>query len=599
VAKITFFSSRANDFEGIARRWQFKYSTYAWIRIITFLTGLVIVVFFVNQREALNAFLALTTTTLLFFTLVHYHNRIRYNRNQAKFLSIINKDEIKKLEGDFSSMDDGSELDVHDHPYASDLDIFGSSSVFQLVNRTSTDPGRAMVASWLLWRAPKEEIADRQKAVVELSKEVDWRQNFQATALHYKDDNPDLSGFYSWLKTPPQILGNIFYRWTKYIGPGLSIVAIAGFFVLSLSFYWFVLSLVLNGFLLYRILELAKSTGEQTSACIKSIKAFYQLMLMVEKKDFHSPYLIKLQTNLTDETTKASGRIRELNFILQLFDSRSNPLFFILDLIFLIDVHSLVLAEKWKEVNKKIVGVWIDTIARMEAICSFAGLYFAHDDYILPIFHEELTLEIKNGGHPMIKPGEVVRNDFGMSGKGKVVIITGSNMSGKSTFLRTLGVNMVLALAGGPVFADSASLPYVRIFSGMRSVDNLEEHISSFYAELKRIRQLLDILQDGKEPVVYLLDEVLKGTNSKDRHAGSEALISQLTNKNCMGLISTHDVELGNLEHHLDKILNFSFSSEIVQDEIIFDYRIRPGVCKSFNASKLMEKMGITKSDLC
>ena len=199
----------------------------------------------------------------------------------------------------------------------------------------------------------------------------------------------------------------------------------------------------------------------------------------------------------------------------------------------------------------------------------------------------------KNWGNPLIFANERICNDFSLKEQGQIAVVTGSNMSGKSTFLRTLGVNAVLAFTGAPCCAASITLSNFQVFTGMRTQDNLEEHVSSFYAELKRIKQLLETVQKNESPVFFLLDEILKGTNSKDRHLGSAALVRQLSEEQAFGLVSTHDLELGDLADVMDKVVNYSFNSHINGNEISFDYKLTRGICRSFNASKLMENMGI------
>jgi DNA mismatch repair ATPase MutS len=236
-------------------------------------------------------------------------------------------------------------------------------------------------------------------------------------------------------------------------------------------------------------------------------------------------------------------------------------------------------------------------MAEMEVFSSLGAHAFLHSDHCMPVIGEDWTIKTSSIGHPLIPSAECVRNDFESYGCGTVNIITGSNMSGKSTFLRTVGINVVLGLMGSVVSAKTMQIPVVQVFTGMRSEDDLSSHISSFYAELRRIRFLLNTIETSEIPVLYMLDEILKGTNTKDRHRGSEGLVSQLADTDSFGFISTHDLGIGKLADADKRIRNFSFNSTIKGDEIIFDYKITKGVCHSFNASKLMEKMGIRLAD--
>ena len=272
---------------------------------------------------------------------------------------------------------------------------------------------------------------------------------------------------------------------------------------------------------------------------------------------------------------------------------RGNQIYLILNSIFLFDFILLAKAEKWRANYKDEISGWFGAVAEFEALNSIAAFAFANEDYVFPgIMEKAYFFHGTNLGHPLIPDGQRVKNNFKLEGRGNSCIITGSNMAGKSTFLRTVGINAVLALTGAPVCADSFQISNIRVFTSMRTKDNLEENISSFYAELLRLKMLLGQINEDK-PVLFLLDEILKGTNSTDRHIGAESLILQLNKTNTFGLVSTHDLELGNLQKKNNQITNYNFSSRIDGEEIIFDYKLRKGICKSTNASQLMAKIGI------
>jgi DNA mismatch repair ATPase MutS len=254
----------------------------------------------------------------------------------------------------------------------------------------------------------------------------------------------------------------------------------------------------------------------------------------------------------------------------------------------------MIRLEKWKSGMESTVRKWFDALAEAEVLNSMACFAFANPEYILPeTTGADFHYEARELGHPLILAQKRVSNSFFVEGRGKTVVVTGSNMSGKSTFLRTLGINAVLALAGAPVCAASCRISVFQVFTAMRTQDSLEESVSSFYAELKRLRQLIDLLPEG-QPVFYLLDEILKGTNSNDRHEGAKALIRQLHKHNATGLVSTHDLALGQMgEISPEYVTNYSFNSEFADGKLYFDYKLREGICQSFNASQLMRQMGI------
>jgi DNA mismatch repair ATPase MutS len=334
---------------------------------------------------------------------------------------------------------------------------------------------------------------------------------------------------------------------------------------------------------------------EQSSGMYEVLRSYTSLLKHIESRPFQAPMAVDLQKRLQVEGRPASGRLQQLASIVEYLSARLNATISIfLNTILMWDFFWMVRLENWKKRMAVNLEPVLEVVGQFEALSSLASYQYAHPAYAVPEISEQ-PFEVKATalGHPLIFAAERITNDFSLAGAGKTVVITGSNMSGKSTFLRTLGLNMVLALAGGAACAARFRVYPVQVFTGMRTEDNLAEHTSSFYAELKRLKQVLDLTQTGT-PVFYLLDEILKGTNSRDRHLGAMALIRQLHKRNASGLISTHDLELGKIQEEMpEHIQNFSFNSTIEGDEILFDYKLHEGVCHSFNASKLMQKMGI------
>jgi DNA mismatch repair ATPase MutS len=488
--------------------------------------------------------------------------------------------------------DPGLEFEYTEHPYHNDLDIFGNNSLFQLTNRCTTFWGRKKLAEWLSSKADSEEILMRQESVKELSDNIDWLQEFQATGLH-NENKSDISDFLKWLKSVQVISGNPFYNVIRFLSPVLMIVVFILVILSAITYYWIFLGIVLNSLILISILDRVRNIHEKTTESIKSLKSLEALIILVEKGNFASSKLRKLQSIYLDSTSKVSHRISSLNRILQNLDNRSNQIYHLFNVLFLLDLQYAIQAEHWKMKQPDNINTWFEAMGEFEGLTSFAGMSFANPGYTFPeILKGEHILRSENMGHPLIPAKSRINNDFSLEGLGNIGMITGSNMAGKSTFLRTVGVNMVLALAGGPVCAKEFGLTITQVFSSMRTQDNLEENISSFYAELHRIRQLLQITSD-ETPVFFLLDEILKGTNSHDRHMGAVSLVHQLTGENTSGLISTHDIDLAREATEGKKVSTYSFNSTINGDEIIFDYKLTPGVCDSFNASKLMKKMGI------
>jgi DNA mismatch repair ATPase MutS len=315
----------------------------------------------------------------------------------------------------------------------------------------------------------------------------------------------------------------------------------------------------------------------------------------IENKEFNSDLLKRLKSKYKTGSATSSQSIKKLKKILDLLDVRLNPLAFIpLNTFLFWDLQQIFTLEKWKRANKENIGDWFAALAEMECLSSIANLHFNHPESSFPALSDKQGVFIADTmGHPLIPKEKLVCNSFSTEGLNQMNLITGSNMAGKSTFLRSVGVNIVLAMMGSPVFAKSLTLSPMKVLSSMRVSDNLEESTSTFYAELKKLKEIIEAVY-AKKKIFLLLDEILRGTNSADRHTGSKALIKQLVQHNAAGLIATHDLELAKLaEEFPGNIHNYHFDVQVTNDELFFDYKLNRGVCQSMNASILMKKIGI------
>jgi DNA mismatch repair ATPase MutS len=334
---------------------------------------------------------------------------------------------------------------------------------------------------------------------------------------------------------------------------------------------------------------------EQLSKVADELNTLSSNISSIEKEKFESPLLKRWQSVFLEENKKASESILKIKKILDKLDLRYNLVLSLpLNLLLLWNLQQVLDLEKWKEKEHKNFNSWFDTLADFEALNSFAVLLFNQPKWIFPtIIPEYFSIEGKEIGHPLIPVEKRVDNFIDIPSNAELMLVTGSNMAGKSTYLRSIGVNVVLAMAGAPVCARSFSVSHVQIISSMRITDNLEESTSTFYAELKKLKTIIEKVNAG-EKVFILLDEILRGTNSLDRHTGSKALIKQLIKKKAAAIIATHDLELANLkEDFSENILNYHFDVQVSNDELYFDYLLKPGVCNSLNASILMKKIGI------
>ncbi len=596
---ILTYKQRQETFGKLAGQWQQKFNVFSWLRVLTFIGIVGSSVLLIYLNVDLGLILLLVVAGLLLFSwLVKKHQTITRQRNQYRFLVQINEEEQDRLAGKFYPTDTGSDFSDPLHPYTGDLDIFGRSSLFVLLNRTNSSGGRQLLAHWMKEAASIGEIEARQEAVAELRGDIDWRQQFQASGRHVHDDPAAIGHLLTWLNEPPQIGNRQWLVALTYLLPLFTIGSILlALFTESVTYHLPVLLMLINAALLRYTFREVHQASEATYQSVQTLKTYEKLLYTLETQSFASVMLKQIRSQLGKGTgvARASQQIRKLASLLDNLQARRNVYFYLLvNTTLLWDLFWMIRLERWKRGISPVARQWFTALAQAEALNSLAGFAYANPQYPMPTVSEaDIQFSATALGHPLILREKRVKNDFTLSKRGTTGVITGSNMSGKSTFLRTVGINGVLALMGAPVCANSLSVSRFQIFTAMRTQDSLEESVSSFYAELKRLRQLVELLP-ADQPIFYLLDEILKGTNSHDRHEGAKALIRQLHRYNAAGLVSTHDLALGELADEMPgSVLNYSFNSDFKDGKLYFDYQLKAGICRSFNASHLMRQMGI------
>ncbi len=596
----SFYDQRVQDFKAELAGAGKAANQLSLIRGVTFLLGFLALVAFFSTLDALNwSWLLLAGIFgILFYWIVNRHTQKLDQIARLDSLIDINKQELARMDLNLSEIEDGKEYLDPEHAYQLDLDIFGKHSLFQLVNRCQIPESKAMLAHWLSQKASVDEIKLRQEATQELSKEIGWFQHFMTLAnISLKKRG----------KRAPEVSQKMLLEWAHKnydfsIRNGLKVLAIGATFIsvtlvccvifLPLTYHWLYLLIVPNGLLLTYSMKHLSQLSKGIDKAHYLIKTYLETIPMITQGDFSATKLKQLQGKLTNDTSAIQG-IEQLSRLTHRLGVRANQLYPILNGLFLLDAYLLIDLYNWKKKYQAHIEEWLAVVNETECLISLAGFSNIHPDYTYPEVNEKaFHFNSSNLGHPLIPTHELVKNNYQISGRGSIDILTGSNMSGKSTFERTIGINMVLAQAGAVVNASSLSMGETAIFTSMRTVDDISKHTSSFYAELKRINQLLESTKSGSATFV-VVDEVLKGTNSEDRHIGAVALVKKLSTLNAFGIISTHDLSLGKETQDTPGIRNFSFNSEIKDNQILFDYKLTPGLCKSFNASKLMEKMGI------
>ncbi len=589
-----FFNSQLIINDGLMKRFTRLASRIAGIRVVVFILSLPVFVYYVNERELFIALIIIGISVIIFALLVKRHNKLKFARDQHKYLIDINREELARLKGDISTIDNGEEFSLKDHPYAEDLDILGDHSIFQLLNRTSTYPGKHLLADRLLGVNQPPDLRQYQLGVAELKQKPELMQAYQALGRHVEATSNDFKNFKLWLSSPSQLIRFPSLKYWLIILPALLIGGVIVTTIFAITYYILLPLLLINSVLMLRQFKYAGEVVESTSASLNMLRSFVHHINLIESNKYDTVYLKSLAKNLNKGQHHARYEINEIAGLLAQLEVRTNLMHIFVNIPLLLDLQWLWRIEQWQMKNRDYVEGWFETLAEFEVLLSLAGQAFAHSTWATPKFNSEpYSLKCSNLSHPLISSSQRVANNFEMNGEGTVILLTGPNMAGKSTFLRTIGVNIIMAQIGGVVCAQDFELnPGIIVFTAMRIKDDLSENISSFYAELSRIKLLLELVKQGKT-ALYFLDEILKGTNSADRHKGAEALMKQLISLNVSGFVSTHDLALGELAKELDAVQNYSFESIISNGKIEFDYKIRAGICTSFNACELMRQMGI------
>lgn len=556
-----------------------------FLSVIIFKFGLII--FFSN----IAFFIAL----LLFFVKrnIIIQKKIKYF-NQS--LSILNN-ELAALQFDFSPFDSGSEFINPEHKFSYDLDIFGDNSVFQSINRTCTRTGKKLLADWFINPlAISETIFQRQKTVNYLESLFDWKLNFLTLGNLYKTDN-DVDDDLNQLKENTQYFyNNKFYNILRFVFPSLTVLML--FFcilkILPFSLFWILY------FFQFGIIGLnLKKSNEIHQKISKKINLFYKYELLlkeIEVLDSETELIKNLKNKIRTENITASAKIKKLKNLAKGFDNRLNLAFTLIGQgIFLWDLQYDIEIEKWQAENIENIDNWIDTISEIDALVSLSVFSFNNPEYCFPELDSDnkFSMFLKGAGHPLIPKEKVIRNDFSIEKQSFITIVTGANMAGKSTFLRTVGVNLILAMIGSKVCAEQMKFSKIELFTSIRANDSLQKNESYFFAEIKRLKLIIEEMKSGKNLFV-IIDEMLRGTNSKDKHMGSESMIKRLISLKAVGIIATHDINLGKLQDEFpENVENKRFEVDIIDDELFFDYKIKDGISKNLNATFLMKKMGI------
>ncbi|HEY9535869.1 MAG TPA: DNA mismatch repair protein MutS [Mucilaginibacter sp.] len=570
-------------------------NSYALMRLGVFAAAFLFVYIGAVNNDFMIIAVSLSILLLAFMWLVRRQSDYDRQNKYYRDLKLINDNEIASIETRGNLYNNGTSFGNEKHFYTSDLDIFGSMSLFQLINRAATAPGLAKLAQWLSAPAKKPVILERQIAAQEIADNNQWKLEFQTLLLFAnKTDENSLKGLFAFLHAPLNIPGEA--ALIKYIkvAPYLLLAAIVGSFFWPVAKLIFILLAVAN----FMIISSKGSYITKSSAIadkISKILSGYAVVFdKIEKQDWQSAHNSNLAQRIKQNQT--SKNIAGLAKLIEKMSYNLNIVVsIVLNLFFLWALKQSIAIEQWKRNNHESLEDAFEVIAEFEAITSIGGLRFNYPDWSIPQIEdsEAYTLIAQNIAHPLISSTNRVTNNYELTDTFKIDIITGSNMAGKSTFLRTIGINTVLALCGAPVCADSMCLSIMTMVSYMRIKDSLNESTSTFKAELDRLQMLLAAVETEYK-VFFLIDEMLRGTNSVDKYLGSKAVIEQLIAKKAVGMVATHDLQIAQLEDkYPDYVRNFYFDIQVVDGEMLFDYKMKHGECKTFNASLLLKQIGI------
>jgi len=582
-----FYTLKITNYKAKVKALKSQLRQLSLLRLLVFLSVIAAVYFFFSSYIILLP-TGIIGIALFLFLLVKYTNK-KDELNLCKALLQINEEELRISSGDFHFKNEGLEFQDANHDFCLDIDLFGRGSFFQNLDRTATQNG-ALELSETLKANDISNIKQRQEAIKELSTKTDWRQNFQATAslIHTEHSTESVV---KWLdnykpKLPKYAVG------LTYAFSVLSIItivlAIFKIIVPSSVGYLLLVGIAISGIFLKSINNLAV----YTSKIKDTFKQYAALLDAIETENFTSELLIEKQQLITNESQKASQLFKQFSNHLDALDNRNNLIgAFLGNGYFLNDLRNAFHIEKWIKSNKATTEQWFKTIAFFDAYNSLGNYAFNNQKFVYPdLIDTNICVEATSLGHPLLNETKRVNSDLTINNQ-QFFIVTGANMAGKSTFLRTVSLHIVMANVGLPVCATKSNYKPIKLITSMRTTDNLTDDSSYFFSELTRLKYIVDAIKN--DTYFIILDEILKGTNSKDKAEGSHKFVKKLVETNATGIIATHDLSLCTLEQELPEVNNHYFDAEIVNDQLFFDYKFKKGICQNMNASFLLKKMEI------
>jgi len=561
------------------------------LRLVVFVAGIAIIYYSYRSNVLSPWWIILPVAG--FLALVILQERVLQARRKSERAATFYQRGLARLAGSWVGCgEQGARFLDSSHPYAEDLDLFGKGSLFELICTARTRMGEDALAAWLKAPASPQEIRDRQAAVEELRRKLDLREDLSVLGAEIcAGVNSDALS--TWAVADPVLKAGPVRILAAVLAIG-TVVSLLAWLILDAARLWFFLLLLLEGAIalafrrrVVHVLTAVEHPGED-------LALLSQVLARLEREQFSSQPLVRLRKELDSEGHPPSRQIASLHRLIVLLDSRRNQLFAPIAALLLWGTQIAFAIEEWRRKSGPTVPRWLAAVGEMEALCSLAGYGYEHPADPFPeIWEDGACFHGEGLGHPLLSEDRCVRNDVRLEGDLRVLLVSGSNMSGKSTLLRTVGTNAVLALSGAPVRAAKLCLSPVSVGASIRIVDSLQAGSSRFYAEITRLRQLVDLTK-GARPLLFLLDELLHGTNSHDRRIGAEAVVKGLVEREAIGLLTTHDLALAHIADVLaPRAANVHFEDHIENGKIAFDYLLRPGIVQRSNALELMRSVGL------
>ena len=588
------YTERLSLTEGQLQQVKKQIFRISMLRLALFIAGIAGLYFFFNQTTLLITCICLTFLPL--FILVKIHNRFFIRKEWLETQARIIQEELQALSGDYSSFEDGKEYVNPEHPYSFDLDIFGRRSLFQSINRTCTFFGKNRLAKWLQNHLhEKTSIEKRQEMIREISEHTLFREQFRVAGLVHHGQSSDGEKIQAWSQSPAQYLHagwvKAFIWGVPVINSLLLITSLAGW----TSFSWLGLSFGIFLVLSFGIIKRATYIQETYGKQLKSLNGYARLIALAKAENWKSAGMQELMERFNLNGQSPIQALQQLSKELDRLDLRNNQfLYVLLEGSIFFQLQEIVRIERWKVRYGQHISEWLETVGELDALCSLGTFAYNHPQYTYPELTEKpFCFLATQMGHPLMPASQCVKNDATIPSRPFFLIITGANMAGKSTYLRTIGVNYLLACIGAPVCCERLKLYPNQLITSLRTSDSLSDNESYFFAELKRLKRIIDLLNQGQQ-LFIILDEILKGTNSMDKQKGSFDLIRQFMQLKTNGIIATHDLLLGSLiKQFPEEIRNYCFEADIKENELTFSYKLREGVAQNMNACFLMKKMGI------